>query len=61
MVHATQRKSKVGTIRTGTTALSVRGAARLLGCNHGHLSRVLRGERESRSLMRRYQALKVTK
>ena len=38
-------------------ALSQRAAARLLGCNHGHLSRVLRGERVSKSLSRRYAAL----
>lgn len=38
--------------------LGVRAAARLLGCNHGHLSRVLRGQRESRSLTQRYNQLK---
>jgi transcriptional regulator with XRE-family HTH domain len=37
---------------------SLRQAARDLGVNHGHLSRVLRGERESRSLLARYEAWK---
>lgn len=37
----------------------VREAARRLGLrSHSHLSRVLRGERESQSLIRRYNQLK---
>ena len=35
----------------------VREAARELGVNHGHLSRVLRGLRQSKKLLQRYNAL----
>lgn len=56
MVRATTSKVNRETLRTNV--LGVRAAARLLGVNHGHLSRVLRGHRISASLMRRYKQLK---
>ena len=56
MVHAPNKKSKSAKLPDLTAG--VRAAARALGCNHGHLSRVLRGERASKSLMRRYRQLK---
>ena len=37
---------------------SQRAAAQRLGVTREHLNRVLRGHRQSRSLIRRYQALK---
>jgi len=37
--------------------LSLSECARRLGVNKGHLSRVLRGERQSKSLLERYRAL----
>ncbi len=40
--------------------LSIRAAAKRLGVEQSHLNRVVRGLRESRSLMHRYRALKAT-
>lgn len=60
MLRATQRKSKPGLSRRSSKQIpyGVRAAARKLGCSAGHLSRVLRGERESVSLLNRYDQLK---
>lgn len=37
--------------------MSLRAKARALGCTAGHLSRVLRGLRASKSLLRRHRQL----
>lgn len=40
--------------------IPLRKAAAALGCNHSHLYRVITGQRESRSLMRRWNELQST-
>jgi hypothetical protein len=40
--------------------VGVCAAARALGCSRGHLTKVLRGERQSKSLVARFQALKAS-
>jgi hypothetical protein len=56
MVRAPHKKNKSG--KLPEEARSLRSAARQLGCHHTHLMRVLRGDRESRSLLARYTQLK---
>lgn len=59
MLHAETHQEKKN--RRGGRAqkfpITLRKAADALGVNNSHLYRVLVGERDSRSLMRRYQEL----
>ena len=49
--HANRRKTR--------RLPGMKAAAKDLGCDYSHLRRVVLGLRESRSLMRRYTALKA--
>ena len=62
MLHAqtSQEKKKRHWGRAQRFELPLRQASAALGVDHSHLYRVLAGERESRSLTRRYQELVKT-
>jgi len=52
--------AKIANRSTSTMDRGIRRAARDMGCCYSHLSRVLRGERSSVSLHRRYAEWKRT-
>ncbi len=62
MVRAPQQKVKleIASKASREISYSLREAARRLGCSHSHLSRVLRGQRASRSLIARFRQLPTT-